>query len=233
MKSLSPDPGGVPGAQDGLRSRKRAALQASIERSAIDLALEHGYDNVTVDMICQASMVSQRTFFNYFGSKEGVVLGRTPPMPSDDEVDAFVHQAGSNVLGDFVAMITNVLVDNEPDPALFRARRALIMGTPELLTKETARMGELEEHFVRVILGRFEAEGRSAVDEPDLEDEARMVVALTSGVLHYALRKWSSTEDTSESGSTRELLQGSIALIRRITGNEQHNIRAKRRGPAR
>jgi AcrR family transcriptional regulator len=230
----SPDPRGVPAAaSDGLRSRKRAVMKASIERSAIDLALEHGYDNVTVDMICQASMVSQRTFFNYFGSKEGVVLGATPPMPSDGEVGAFVHGGGSNVLSDFVAMITNTLVDHEPDPALFRARRALIMRTPELLTKETARMGELEEHFVRVILGRFEAEGRTMSDEPNLEDEARMVVALTSGVLHYALRKWSSTKDASASGSTRELLQGSIALIRRITGSEPPNIRAKRRGSAR
>jgi AcrR family transcriptional regulator len=227
MTSLSP---AAP--TDGLRSRKRAALRASIERSAIDLALEHGYDGVTVDMICQANMISQRTFFNYFGSKEGVVLGATPPMPSDGEVDAFVHQAGSNVLGDFVAMITNVLVDHEPEPALFRARRALIMRTPELLTKETARIGELEDRFVRVILARFEAEGRTTADESDLEDEARMVVALTTGVLRYALRKWSSTEDSPPSVSTRELLQGSIAMIRRITGSEQPGIPAKRRGRA-
>jgi AcrR family transcriptional regulator len=232
MKSLRLDPRGVAVASDGLRSRKRAALQSSIERSAIDLALEHGYDQVTVDMICQANMISQRTFFNYFGSKEGVILGATPPMPGDDDVDVFVHRAGSNVLGDFVAMITNVLVDHEPEPALFHARRALIMRTPELLTKETARMGELEDHFVRVILARFEAEGRTAAGEPDIEDEARMVVALTSGVLHYALRKWSRTDDAGETGGTRELLEASIALIRRITGSEQTSIPAKRRGPA-
>ncbi|HEV7168905.1 MAG: TetR/AcrR family transcriptional regulator, partial [Chloroflexota bacterium] len=65
----------------GWRVRKRAAAQASIEDTAVSLALKHGYENVTVEMICAASSVSQRTFFNYFGSKEGVILGASRPAP--------------------------------------------------------------------------------------------------------------------------------------------------------
>lgn len=201
--------------EHGLRERKRAALHATIERAAIDLVLEHGYDTVTVDMICEASMVSQRTFFNYFGSKEGVILGATPPLPSDEEIDTFAHQKGSNILGDFVAMVTASLVEKQPDPALFRARHLIMHRVPELFSKQLARMGDVQDQFVRIVLSRFDAQGRSVASEPDLEDEARMVVALATGVMRYTMGKWVGSDFT---GNTRDLIDTSIGLVRRITG---------------
>jgi len=203
-------------AEEGLRERKRAATQATIEQAAISLALEHGYDHVTVDMICEASMVSQRTFFNYFGSKEGVILGATPPMPSEAEIDRFARKTGSNVLGDFLTLITSSVLDREPDADLFKARRTLIMRTPELLSKETARMAEFEDQFVAIILTRYQIQGRSLATDPEVEDEARMVVALTTGVMHYVMRKWFSSHPTT---STRDLLRDSIEVLHRITDN--------------
>ncbi|SMQ71316.1 transcriptional regulator, TetR family [Agreia sp. VKM Ac-1783] len=201
----------------GLRERKRAATQEKIERAALSLALEHGFENVTVDMICEASMVSQRTFFNYFGSKEGVIIGGTPPMPSDEHVDAFTRATGSNLLADFLTMITSSLLDREPDAALFEARRMLIMRTPELLIKETARMGESEDQFVAIIMTRFEVQGIKRANQTELEDEARMVVALTTGVLQYVRRRWANSQPGA---STRDLLSNSIELIQRITNDQ-------------
>ena len=205
---------------DGLRERKRAATQETIERAAISLALEHGYEHVTVDMICEASMVSQRTFFNYFGSKEGVILGGAPPMPTEDEIDAFARATGSNLLADFVTLITSSLLKREPDADLFNARRMLITRTPELVTKEAARLGGLEDQFVAIILTRYEVQGRALADHPELEDEARMVVALTTGVLQYVRRRWASSPPGA---STRDLLRSSIELVHRITNDQTHD----------
>jgi AcrR family transcriptional regulator len=198
---------------EGLRARKRAATQATIERAAMSLALEHGYENITVEMICEAAMVSPRTFFNYFGSKEGVVLGVQPPMPTDDEISVFVHASGSDVLGDLVALIAATLAGHEHDAGLVRSRRALIQQTPELSRKEMARVGEVEDEFVRIILARFHAQGRTETATPDLEDEARMVIALAAGVMHYAMRTWFNG-DFAEAPA--ELLSGSLDLVRRI-----------------
>lgn len=204
------------GTGDGLRERKRAATRETIERAAISLALERGYENVTVDMICDASMVSPRTFFNYFGSKEGVILGAGPLLPSDQAVDTFAQKVGSNVLGDFLTLITSTVLDREPDATLFKNRRSLIMRTPELLTREIARMAESEDKFVAILLTRYALQGRTPENDPELEDEARMVVSLTTGVMRYAMRKWLSGPPA---GSTRELLRGSIELIHRITND--------------
>lgn len=208
----------ITGTDEGLRARKRAATHENIERTAIALALEHGYEHVTVEMICEASMVSPRTFFNYFGSKEGVALGSSPAMPPEEDIQRFVTAQGTDVLGDLVELITAALVGHTPDPELLRSRRMLIQRTPELVTGELARMGQAEDALMRIIMRRFQAQGRSVEATPDLEDEARMVIALTTGVMHSAMRKWFSSDFA---GTPEELLRGSIDLIRRITSNAQ------------
>ncbi|TXN29920.1 TetR/AcrR family transcriptional regulator [Lacisediminihabitans profunda] len=196
----------------GLRARKRAATQSTIERAALSLALEHGYDGVTVDAICEASMVSQRTFFNYFGSKEGVILGPPPPMPTDAAVEAFVHAAGHDVLGDLVSLLAAAIADGEPDRDLFRSRRVLIQRTPELMNREVARMTELQTGLVAIVLARLRASGRA--DSSGLTEEARMIVVLAGSVMRYCLEQYFSGTTT---GNPREVLENALALVRRIT----------------
>lgn len=199
---------------EGLRARKRAATQAALERAAIALALENGYENVTVDAICEAAMVSPRTFFNYFGTKEAVFLGASPPMPTEEAIHAFVHASGNNVLGDLVELATSALVDPEPDLTLLRSRRRLIERTPELLAGEITRIAEMEKALMRLVLDRFQAQGPGETATPDLADEAHMVVAVWGSVMRYSMQKWFSGSFT---GSVRELLDHSIELIGRVT----------------
>lgn len=200
----------------GLREHKRAATAAAIESAAISLALEHGYENVTVEMICEASKVSQRTFFNYFGSKEGVILGAAPPTPTEEQIQRFVEGEGPNVLDDLVGLVTAVMVDHEPDMQLLQCRRMLIQQTPELMSKERARIGEVEGRLAGFVVARFHAQGRNVTSTPDLEDEARMVVALAAGAMHYAMQKWVGSNFTS---TRRELMQNTSDMIRRITSD--------------
>ena len=205
----------------GLRERKRAATRATIERAAISLSMEHGYDNVTVDMICEASMVSQRTFFNYFGSKDGVMVGAAPVMPTDDQIDCFVNSSERGVLTDLVTLLWSVFGHDELDFDMLRARRQIIMQTPSLLNSEMARVSEREESYTRIVLDRFRAQGNPGT-ERELADQARMVVSLAAGVMRYLKHDWTVT---STEKSSRELLSNAIEVLGRLTEFELHRGR--------
>lgn len=58
----------------GLRERKKARTRATIQRHALRLFREQGYEATTVDQIAEAAEVSPSTFFRYFPTKEEVVL---------------------------------------------------------------------------------------------------------------------------------------------------------------
>jgi AcrR family transcriptional regulator len=63
-----------------LRDRKKAALRATIVRSAVDLFVERGYDAVGMEEIAYASMCSRSTLNRYFGTKEDVLFPAVPEV---------------------------------------------------------------------------------------------------------------------------------------------------------
>ncbi|MDJ0314477.1 TetR/AcrR family transcriptional regulator [Arthrobacter sp. H35-D1] len=202
---------------DSLRNRKRAATRLAIRRAAIELGLEHGYEHVTVDMICAVCKVSPRTFFNYFGSKEGVYASPSRAMPSEQQRRSFVECSNSGVFDDLFSMVADSLVEVDSNLELFQARHQLIHQTPELLLKEKSRITEVEEIYVGYVLERYRFQGRSETETPDLSDEAHLVVALVSGAMRFALQKWvaGNFHDTPE-----DLVRSASALVHRIASNE-------------
>lgn len=177
------------GTPEGLRARKRAATRAAIEQAAIDLALEHGYDNVTVDMICAASMVSPRTFFNYFGSKEGLAKGLIPAAISDADAETFLAESSDDVLGSLAQRMANALLGGVDGGSWLEERMRLFRGSPELGDKWMEWVAAQEQLLIDLVLARFAANGRSEAETPDLVDEARMLVSLALGVLRFAVQQ--------------------------------------------
>jgi len=58
----------------GLRERKKQKTRESIQREAMRLIEKQGYEQTTVEQIAAAADISPSTFFNYFPTKEDVVL---------------------------------------------------------------------------------------------------------------------------------------------------------------
>jgi AcrR family transcriptional regulator len=59
---------------EGLRERKKRQTREAIADAAMRLFVEHGFDAVTVADVARAADVSQKTVFNYFPTKEDLVL---------------------------------------------------------------------------------------------------------------------------------------------------------------
>ncbi|GLY30436.1 TetR family transcriptional regulator [Kineosporia sp. NBRC 101731] len=60
----------------GLRERKKRQMRAQLSSAATRLFLERGFDEVRVTEIATACGVSEKTVFNYFPSKEALLLER-------------------------------------------------------------------------------------------------------------------------------------------------------------
>ncbi|GAA3434815.1 TetR/AcrR family transcriptional regulator [Kutzneria kofuensis] len=65
----------------GLRERKKLQTWRTIRAAAFRLIEERGYEAVSVEEIAAAANVSRSTMFNYFPSKEAIVLDPDPEEP--------------------------------------------------------------------------------------------------------------------------------------------------------
>jgi AcrR family transcriptional regulator len=65
----------------GLRARKKLQTWRAIRAAAFRLIEERGYEAVSVEEIAAAANVSRSTMFNYFATKEAVVLDPDPEEP--------------------------------------------------------------------------------------------------------------------------------------------------------
>ncbi|WP_043263068.1 TetR/AcrR family transcriptional regulator [Streptomyces sp. CT34] len=59
---------------EGLRERKKRQTRQRISEVAVALFVEHGFDHVTIAEIAAAAEVSVNTLYNYYESKEDLVL---------------------------------------------------------------------------------------------------------------------------------------------------------------
>jgi AcrR family transcriptional regulator len=195
--TLSPpdDPSAV-----GLRERKKARTRAAIQRAALRLFRERGYQETTVEQIAAAADISPSTFFRYFPTKEAVVL--------QDEFDPMIIEAFKAVPPD-VRPITALrrafgeVFSQLPDEALERTRdrTELVKTVPEL------RAAMMEE-FARNVQMLAELVAERAGRRPD-DLAVRTLAGALVGAVMAAMLSWVE-------GSGRdfqELLDSAVAQL--------------------
>src|SRR3974377_2222058 len=60
----------------GLRARKKRLMRQQLSDTATRMFLDRGFDAVRVSEVAEACGVSEKTVFNYFPTKESLVLDR-------------------------------------------------------------------------------------------------------------------------------------------------------------
>ena len=115
----------------GLRQRKKARTRAEIQRQALRLFRERGYEATTTALIAEAAEVSESTFFRYFPTKEDVVFW--------DEFDPLIFEAfgaqpaGMGAIRALRKSIRGVMTEVSADErAELRGRLELLLSVPPL-----------------------------------------------------------------------------------------------------
>jgi len=136
---------------EGLRERKKRQTRATIADAAMKLFVAHGFDTVTVADVARAADVSQKTVFNYFPTKESLVLDRFDVTTASvraalAEPGAGPVQAALRVLAgelDAVASWLESQQDLAGTIAKFQRFDALVLSTPALRAYQLAEQDKL------------------------------------------------------------------------------------------
>lgn len=144
-----------------LRERRRLSTRRDITRAALDLVLERGLADVTVDDIAEAAGISPRTFFNYFPSKKSAVVAGPDPLP-DDAVEEFVADRETPVLDGLRKLLGTLDVSSAEQRELISRTRQVITTYPELVPVVHERVMEFEGTLATVVARRLGAEDGDA-----------------------------------------------------------------------
>lgn len=127
----------------------------AIQREAMRLFVEKGFDETTVEDIAEAVEISPSTFFNYFPSKEEVVF--------QDDLDPLILAAFDAQPQDLnpIARLRNamrsVFARLTPDQhQLMRQRVQLMASTPELRAAMLGQFAELADQIADILAARIE-----------------------------------------------------------------------------
>jgi AcrR family transcriptional regulator len=90
------------------RERKKFAARTRVLSTAIELFSKHGIDSVTIDQIAAAADVGKGTIYNYFATKEDIVVAFMADLERRlaDSVAAFTpgEQPVDHVLAEYVLL---------------------------------------------------------------------------------------------------------------------------------
>jgi AcrR family transcriptional regulator len=164
----------------GLRERKKQKTRESIQREAMRLIQKQGYDQTTIEQIAAAVEISPSTFFNYFPSKEDVVLydAYDPVLaklmlerPADEPLSTSFRRVLEEMGGIF-----------ERDRDILLARGRLWFGVPALRARIWEEM-EKAQVFMSVLIAQ-----RTGRDPDDFETRVTVAVMCTAAM--EAMGEW-------------------------------------------
>jgi AcrR family transcriptional regulator len=130
----------APGAQPGLRERKKQRTRELIAETARRLFVERGFDGVTVAEIARAAEVAEKTVFNYFPTKEDLVYWRLEAFEAQLLAAIRERPAGTSALdafGRFLAAQRGWLAEKNPEAGgRMVAVARMITDSPALMARE-------------------------------------------------------------------------------------------------
>jgi AcrR family transcriptional regulator len=150
---------------EGLRERKKRKTRQRISDVAIGLFVERGFERVTIAEVAEAAEVSVNTVYNYFQSKEDLVL--PPDEASPRRLADIVRQRapGESAAGAVLAHLREEVRGHDRRLGLaagFGRVVEMMLATPTL----RARLEELGQQMTDLLAGVLAEETGAAPEDP-------------------------------------------------------------------
>lgn len=138
----------------GLRERKKQATRQALRRAALTLAVERGPEHVTVEEIAAAADVSPRTFFNYFASKDDVLVGEQADRFADLRALLLSRPADEPPVVALGEAVAEYISGMELDREIWTLRRRLVERHPGMLPRVLGANATAERSLAGLIAER-------------------------------------------------------------------------------
>ena len=132
--------------EDDVRSR--------LQRSALELFAERGYDRTTATEIAARAGVTERTFFRYFPDKREVLFGGEAILRAALTVSIAGAPDGMGPLDMLFRAFRSVVELLEANRPFSKPRQAVIAATPALAERELAKVALLSEALAAALMAR-------------------------------------------------------------------------------
>lgn len=167
------------------RAARKAPFQTSteaIEKVALELFAERGFEETPIEDIADAAGISRRSFFRYFASKNDIPFGDFATLLRD--MDQWFAAAPDDrpmfeVIADAVARFNRLHTDG---PVAHRERMELILHTPALRANSALRHAD----WIAVV-ARYAARRMGA---PPADMGPQLAAHIAHGASNVAYEQW-------------------------------------------
>ena len=175
-------PGTAPSEPEGLRERKKRLMRQLLSDTATQMFMERGFEAVRVTDIAEACGVSEKTVFNYFPTKESLILDRLEATMASlkfglAQPGAEPAEAALRILDDELSAITSWLTSQDDlaqASAAIRRFGILIQASPSL----RAHQSDMMDQFIAVAAEILAARASMSPDDPEPQIAATALLGL-------------------------------------------------------
>jgi AcrR family transcriptional regulator len=190
-------------------TRKLPSSELRLERAALELFLESGYDSVTVEQIARAAGLSSRTFFRHFPSKSDL-LTASARRRYDAVCDEMERRPRFE--STFTALCESFVKGAQFDPQeaeLGALRRELLQTQPDVAERLRAGAEPMGDRLTSIVAQRLDV-------DPLTDMTADLIVRLVRSAARSAQEAWltrTSTPHPPNEHDLVELMREAFALV--------------------
>ncbi|HEY3867526.1 MAG TPA: TetR/AcrR family transcriptional regulator [Actinocrinis sp.] len=199
-------------------ARWEGNARGRLERAALDLFTEQGYDRTTVAQIAGRANLTERSFYRWFPDKREVLFGGAGELQERFVAAIEAAPEGTDPLTMLMAAFSTAPEVIRPRDFL-RERSAVVAANPPLQERELIKLASLSQALTAALQNR----GHS-------RQTARLATDAGMAILRLASERWMADETVDHSRLLSDGVAALLAVLKPAGGDTAPAARSATRG---